>query len=759
MASSSLTLADDGQAARQGEAAPAAALIGQLGALLDELEPIRGAASIPRPSVIAPEIDNRLAQVRLGVAGSLYTALACKHAGAASHCLRVALGVSAWATKLGLDGAQRDAIEVAALLHDVGLIGVPDQILLKPAPLDADEAMVFGWARKMSLEILRGACAEPAILEIVENVGAWFDGSKVGYVAVGEQIPFGARMIHIVEAFDAMTTDQVYRRAMSEERAMRELFAFAGAQFDPELVRRFADLRASDSVQLRCEAAARWLQSLDPHAVNAHWEFRSPTPPSGAEADALFPARLLDNMHDAVVFVDSAMRIFYWNHGAERLTGISAASVRQRPWTTELLHMRNEKGEPLGDDDCPARSTVQSGVQSLRRLTILGRAGRPVAVDSHVIPVASAEGATLGAVLLLHDASSEISLELRCQNLHDKATRDPLTQVANRAEFDRVHQTFVNTHRQQQIPCSLIICDLDHFKQINDTYGHQAGDEVIRSLATLMKNSCRPGDLVARYGGEEFVILCADCDNAAAVRRAETVRKAFAQLLQPKLGGRSVTASFGVTEIQPGDTAETMLRRADRALLQAKESGRNRVVQLGVGSGREPADEPAASPARQPPSSASVIRQALTTPVPLAMALEKFRGFVADHRAKIVKIEGNEVELEIADDRPDRKRRFGDRPVVFRLDLRFEEERFERARGAGPGLSAALRTRMHVTIAPRRNRDRRRADILQRAAEVLVSFRSYLMASGEEETPDAPPDGFLRRVQRALAPWLANRRS
>ena len=94
-----------------------------------------------------------------------------------------------------------------------------------------------------------------------------------------------------------------------------------------------------------------------------------------------------------------------------------------------------------------------------------------------------------------------------------------MTQVANRAEFDRVHAMFVAAHQQQQIPCSLMMCDLDRFKLVNDTYGHQAGDDVIRSLASLMKSSCRPGDLVARYGGEEFVLLCADCDNASATRR------------------------------------------------------------------------------------------------------------------------------------------------------------------------------------------------------------------------------------------------
>ena len=183
---------------------------------------------------------------------------------------------------------------------------------------------------------------------------------------------------------------------------------------------------------------------------------------------------------------------------------------------------------------------------------------------------------------MFHDASSETTLERRCMNLYDKATKDPMTQVANRAEFDRVHEMFVEVHRQRQIPCSLIICDLDRFKQVNDTFGHQAGDEAIKCLAALLKSSCRPGDLVARYGGEEFVVLCTDCDNATAARRTEQIRMNLCHMPQLKMGSRQVTASFGVTEIQPGDTPETMLRRADRALLLAKAKGRNCVVQLGA---------------------------------------------------------------------------------------------------------------------------------------------------------------------------------
>ena len=95
------------------------------------------------------------------------------------------------------------------------------------------------------------------------------------------------------------------------------------------------------------------------------------------------------------------------------------------------------KGQVIGEKDCPVLTAIRCGAQSLRRLTILGRGQQPVSVDAHVIPVLNERGISQGTILMLHDASSETSLEQRCQNLHEKATKDPLTQVSNRAEFDR----------------------------------------------------------------------------------------------------------------------------------------------------------------------------------------------------------------------------------------------------------------------------------------------------------------------------------
>src|SRR5690606_33209115 len=176
----------------------------------------------------------------------------------------------------------------------------------------------------------------------------------------------------------------------------------------------------------------------------------------------------------------------------------------------------------------------------------------------------------------------------KCMALHAQTTRDPLTQVANRAEFDRMLALFIDAHQETGLPCSLIMADIDNFKKINDTFGHQAGDEAIVTFASLLKSMCRTGDLVARYGGEEFAVLCADCNNATAAARAEEMRKKLSETVHASLANHLFTASFGVTELQDGDSPETMIRRADRALLQAKDQGRNQVVQLGAGMMEEP---------------------------------------------------------------------------------------------------------------------------------------------------------------------------
>jgi len=703
------------------------------------------------PPRLNPPQQNQLVQVRLGIASSLFAALRWKHEPTAEHCLRVALGCSSWALKMGLPESQRDEIELAALLHDIGKIGVPDRMLAKPKPLSPQESAVMDGHWLMGGEILRKCCAASNIQEIVSYARAWYDGSKQGFQRRGEQLPLGARMLSIVDAFDAMMSDHVYRRAFSRERAFNELYRYAGRQFDPGFVQAFSELHEYDQSKLQETVSRRWLHDLDATAINAQWRLDESSRPSAHPApDALFQQRLLDNMHDAVVFIDSNLRIVGWNHGAERLSGISRESVYQRDWLPSLLNLRDEHGNAIGDADDPVAYAVRNGAQWRRRLVIRGRGGVSNAVDVHAMCVTANDGTTQGLTLVLHDVSPEISLEERCQSLHEMAIRDPLTKLANRAEFDRVLEEFVAAHLKSKVPCSLIIADLDHFKHVNDTYGHPVGDEVIQSFAGLLKASCRSGDLVARYGGEEFVMLCAGCDSGAVVRRAEELRYAFSETPQPGMGSRPATASFGATEIQPGDTPETMLRRADRALLTAKEEGRNKVVQLG--SGGDTLQPPMRLRWQKTTASAEVlIQQNLVTEVPLSVSIEKLRGFVSDHHAKIESIEGSRVLLSIGGGPGGLAfRRSTDRPIGFLLDVELAEERTPNMGRESPTAGAVLRTRIHIAISPQQSRDRRRKPSTDRARQLLVSFRAYLMAS---EIPGEGEAGVLNRAKLLLTPW------
>lgn len=723
----------------------AAEWVARLGALVDEeLTVLASDTASHDTAMISGDTANRLAVVRLGAVAALFNAMRARHAATAAHSLRVALTSSAWVTEMGIDGRQRDLTEVAALLHDVGMMSLPDRILLKPGPLTPDEYVHVDRARRASTEILRGATGDEELLSVVQHVAAWFDGTRPAYPLSGENIPLPARVISIVEAFDAMTTDHVFRPAMSVERATADLFENAGSQFDPALVEKFAHFRSGAGRDIRGLVAQRWLTELDPGVADTSWQWTPLAPEALADSlEGIFHRRLLDQMHDGVIFVNSERRILHWNHGAERLTGIAAESVQQRIWQPSMLGMRNERGDTMESEECPVITSLECGSQSFRRLTIRGRTGGDIAVDSHTIPVVTDDAVIAGAAIILHDASSEITLAQRVEHLRDRAAKDPMTQVANRAEFDRTLEILVQQFRQRGTVTSLIICDLDRFKQVNDVFGHQAGDDAIKSLATLLQNSSRSGDLVARYGGEEFVLLCVDCDNATAARRAEKIRQTLAKTPQPRLDGRSITASFGVTEIQPGDTAETALRRADRALLTAKSQGRNTVVQLGAGGGAGKTAAPTTASQRKRSTGDMAVRQVLSTAVPISLTIEKLRGFVADHRAKILRIAGNRVSLEINDGASTLSRRASDRPVTFAMELELSEERSK-------DQNSHVRTRLQIEISPKKTRDRRRTDITRRTEDVLTSLRSYLMATVERQ--DRTP-GLIRKAHSLFQFW------
>ncbi len=721
------------------------ARVGQLLAVLQESAP--AAAEVKRPDAHAT-FENQLAVVRLGMATSLFYALRAKHRATAAHSLRVALTCSAWASRLGLDEQTRDRIEVAALLHDIGKIGIPDRILRKPGKLTVDEQLMMDGCNDQACEILRGCTSDVDLLSIVAHANSWFDSRRQGDGPRGAALPIGARMLAIANAFDAMTTDSVYRRAMSRERAIQELFQGSGTQFDPDLIADFSHMLEQKPEMLRGAIVDRWLQKLQPSSGDALWN--SSGFASGERStyvvrrETLFVNQLLSNTKDGVVFTDTEGTITQWNDVMHDLTGIAPEAILGKSWSDKCIGLQecaSDDEESSDSDEAQASDTaclvaecLHSNARVARPMTLQRPSGNPSPVHVQVAPVHGSTPGTHGTVIIIRDMTDQAEMEEQLETLHHKTTIDPLTGVANRAHFDEAIRELVAKGTAGGETFSLIICDIDHFKRVNDVHGHPAGDEALVSFAAVLKSHSRDGDLVARYGGEEFLVLASKCDNATATHKAEAIRSSLEATALPSLGGEAVTASFGVTEFQPGDTAETVLSRADRALLKAKDNGRNRVIQFGSGGVAESKSE---TPKRSWLGWFDTDQEVcesdfdIVTPVPVDLAIEKLRGFIADHNAEIINVSENQVSLKVNAICSAGGRRRVDQQIALRAQLTLSESFVPgkipvdgTAEDAGPGF---VKSNVHINLQPIRNRDRRSRELAVCVDQVVASLRSYLM--------------------------------
>ncbi|WP_263145553.1 GGDEF domain-containing protein [Pseudomonas sp. RIT-PI-AD] len=162
------------------------------------------------------------------------------------------------------------------------------------------------------------------------------------------------------------------------------------------------------------------------------------------------------------------------------------------------------------------------------------------------------------------------------------ALRDPLTDTGNRIAMDQALQREVDIARRNLLPLSVLMLDIDHFKSINDRFGHGAGDEVLKTIASALKASLRNVDMVFRYGGEEFLVLLSNTTPEAAALVGERLRLAVEEL-QHLVQGHAIelSISLGCATLLPAETLESLLRRADNALYTAKRGGRNRLAMAG----------------------------------------------------------------------------------------------------------------------------------------------------------------------------------
>jgi diguanylate cyclase (GGDEF)-like protein len=182
----------------------------------------------------------------------------------------------------------------------------------------------------------------------------------------------------------------------------------------------------------------------------------------------------------------------------------------------------------------------------------------------------------VSAMLLMLHGRVEARLQAASVELERRANTDALTGVASRAHFEAACGVLLNQALASRLPASLMVCDMDGFKAINDQLGHPEGDAVLTRFAALLRESLRQGDLAGRLGGDEFAVLLFNCSPATARRIGERLCQAAAAVRASD--GRAISLSAGLAAAQPGEGFETLYRRADRALYAAKAAGRNCIV-------------------------------------------------------------------------------------------------------------------------------------------------------------------------------------
>lgn len=224
------------------------------------------------------------------------------------------------------------------------------------------------------------------------------------------------------------------------------------------------------------------------------------------------------------------------------------------------------------------RKTVATGIGECSEFRFVLRDGSIRFMESDGRAIRDAEGKVSKVVVVSRDITEQKRLEA---DLREMAATDMLTGLPNRRHFlGQLEQENARVSRAEEKCAAVLMIDIDHFKMVNDTFGHAAGDHVLRHLATLMREDLRKVDTLGRLGGEEFAVILPGADSPAAEIFAERLRKQVAET--PAVFDKwtiPVTISIGVTEIKPGDdSADGALTRADRALYRAKECGRNRVT-------------------------------------------------------------------------------------------------------------------------------------------------------------------------------------
>ena len=290
---------------------------------------------------------------------------------------------------------------------------------------------------------------------------------------------------------------------------------------------------------------------------------------------------LFDNLLSGVCFLNQARQITYWNEAAEYFLGYRAEDVMGKPCADWVSGMALNLAS-FCEQSCVLKGCVPEAMNSRQFSVVTNlrhKEGYWIPLELSCFPLLDRRGKVIGAALVFGQTREARELESRLSELSQIAYCDALTNIPNRRYLEERLQEALKLWEEERRSFIGAMGDIDFFKNVNDSYGHDVGDQVLKEVAGVLSRKLRSSDIVGRWGGEEFLILLGNISAEDLVRRLDRLRESVGEtVIQSGIVEVRVTMSFGATEPRKGETPASMLSRMDDCLYRSKREGRNRVT-------------------------------------------------------------------------------------------------------------------------------------------------------------------------------------
>jgi len=547
----------------------------------------------------------QLAELHLATIEALARAIDAKDGTAENHIRRVQLYATAVARELGMSAGETQAVRTAALLHDIGKLAVPEHILSKPGPLTAEEFQKVQAHPQVGADIIAAVPFSYPVAPLIQNHHERWDGRGYPRGLKGDDIPLGARILFLVDYFDALTSNRPYHEAMTFEAAVALIEQEAGKALDPRCVQAFVQVlpqvrheaesadkeRKSGPVDATSAQATRTDRSkssvfndiaIAHGEIYALYQIAQTMGTSLGVSDTM--ALIASKLTSLVPF--SACTLFLYDENKNLLTCRFAAGTDYE--LMQQLQLKGGQGitgwvarnrrplvnaRPSGDLEA-AGSSLPTTLQSALVCPLINgdRVIGTLAVY-HTTPSFYGDDHRRLLDRVCEQAAAVIHNSIVFEQTHEASLTDPLTNLPNTRFMVNHLGRELSRAERGSAEVSLLVMDLNDFKDINDTFGHHVGDRALREVAQVLRGAIRPYDVCVRYAGDEFIVVLAGCGwDEAEYKRLELQEAVESLVFEAKPGVRmplSISAGAAVFP-HDGNTYEVLMAKADRRMYRNK---------------------------------------------------------------------------------------------------------------------------------------------------------------------------------------------